>query len=213
MISSLDEVEPRITRVYNSVTSKYGIITERMWGKNFLDPEPYDSVGIEWRGGGHSIHPLSDTWHITIINVPPTESNKMSKFNVGDVVRVVFSSGNLSYGKLYTVMYYGKSSSGYEDDMVGVTAAEPQWEGRRFTLVEPYKKPSLRFLYETERDKLTAQQDITTAAWELVVAEKAMEDNARKALLHAKQVEVGCVRDRYLQVCNELDEMLRNEPL
>jgi hypothetical protein len=159
----------------------------------------------------------------------------MAKFNVGDVVRVVSSFGNLSYGKLYTVLYYGKSSSGYdEDDMVGVTAAEPQWRGDCFTLVGPYKKPSLRSLYETEREKLTAQQekltaqqekltaqqDITTAAWELVVAEKAMEDSARKALIHAKQVEVECVRDylkeisdRYLQVCNELDEMLRNEHL
>jgi hypothetical protein len=81
-------------------------------------------------------------------------------------------------------------------------------------------KPSLRSLYETERDKLTAQQDITTAAWELVVAEKAMEDNARKALLHAKQDLVDRARDTlkeasefYLKISAELDEMLRNEPL
>jgi hypothetical protein len=129
----------------------------------------------------------------------------MSKFNVGD--RVVCTNSTFGFDLVknskYTVLFTRK------DYVSIVESVEEWWCDSRFELVEP----SLRSLYETERDKLTAQQDITTAAWELVVAEKAMEDNARKALIHAKQVEVGCVRDRYLQVCNELDEMLRNEHL
>jgi hypothetical protein len=131
----------------------------------------------------------------------------MTKFNVGDRVVCINSTSGLDLGLVegseYTILFSGK---GY---VCVVKSGEEWWCDLRFEIV----KPSLRFLYETERDKLTAQQDITTAAWELVVAEKAMEDSARKALIHAKQVEVGCVRDRYLQVCNELDEMLRNEHL
>jgi hypothetical protein len=129
----------------------------------------------------------------------------MTKFNVGDRVVCTNSTVGLDLveGSEYTILFSGK---GY---VRVVESGEEWWCDLRFEIV----KPSLRALYEAERDKLTAQQDITTAAWELVVTEKAMEDSARKALLHAKQVEVGCVRDRYLQVCNELDEMLRNEPL
>lgn len=79
--------------------------------------------------------------------------------------------------------------------------------------------PSLRSLYEAERDKLTFQQAVTTVAWELVVAEKASEDSVRKSLIHAKQCLVDRARDTlkessdfYLQISKELDEMLRNEP-
>jgi hypothetical protein len=136
----------------------------------------------------------------------------MSKFNVGDRVVCTNSTFGLDLVKNseYTVLFTGK------DYVSIVESGEEWWCDSRFELV----KPSLSSLYETERDKLKAQQDITTAAWELVVAEKLLEQNTRKAIIHAKRVEVECVRDklkevsdRYLQVSNELAEMLRNEPL
>jgi hypothetical protein len=136
----------------------------------------------------------------------------MSKFNVGDRVVCTNSTVGLDLVKNseYTVLFTGK------DYVSIVESGEEWWCDSRFELVKPF----LRSLYETERDKLKAQQDITTAAWELVVAEKLLEQNTRKAIIHAKRVEVECVRDklkevsdRYLQVSNELAEMLRNEPL
>jgi hypothetical protein len=136
----------------------------------------------------------------------------MTKFNVGDRVVCTDSTVGLDLveGSEYTILFSGK---GY---VCVVESGEERWCDLRFELV----KPSLRSLYETERDKLTAQQDITTAAWELVVAEKAMEDNARKALIHAKQDLVDHSRDTlkkayefYLKISAELDEMLRNEHL
>jgi len=148
----------------------------------------------------------------------------MAKFNVGDRVICTYDENswgsNLKKGKEYTILYYGNSWDGTVEDMVGVSAELPQWNAERFKLVESCKKPSLQSLYEAERDKLTAQQYITTAVWELVVAEKLLEQNTRKAIIEAKRVEVECVRDKlkemsdlYLEVSNELNEMLRNEPM
>lgn len=80
-------------------------------------------------------------------------------------------------------------------------------------------KHSLRSLYEVEKAKLDVQQKATGHAWSLVIAEEVAEDSARKASLHAKQVEVDTLRDHLNKVSDsyhlaaiELDEMLRNEP-
>jgi hypothetical protein len=138
----------------------------------------------------------------------------MSKFNVGNRIdcKTLASWGyTVENGVEYTLMFSGKGLRGSKQGSLEAKCAEHN--------LEPIK-PSLRSLYETERDKLTAQQDITTAAWDLVVAEKAMEDNARKALIHAKQDLVDRARDTlkkasefYLKVSAELDEMLQNETL
>jgi hypothetical protein len=129
----------------------------------------------------------------------------MSKFNVGDRVVCTNSTVGLYLVKNseYTVLFTGK------DYVSIVESGEEWWCDSRFELVEP----SLSSLYEIELDKLVAQQSACHKAWELVESEKLLEQSTRKAIIHAKQVEVGCVRDRYLQVCNELDEMLRNEHL
>lgn len=143
----------------------------------------------------------------------------MAKFCVGDVVQVVNGEYNLPSGHQHTVLYCGESSSGCEDYMVGISAAEPQWDWFRFKLVKKYVEPTLQELYNIEADKLHEQAAKVDAAWRLLKAETLIEQNARKAILHAKRCLVDRARDTlkeasdfYLQISDELDEMLRNEP-
>lgn len=86
-----------------------------------------------------------------------------------------------------------------------------------WVIFEP--EPSLQEMYIAENNKLSEQSAKVDALWEMLKAEALLAQNARKALLHAKRVEVDCVRDkmkeasdRYTKVADELDEMLRNEP-
>jgi hypothetical protein len=135
----------------------------------------------------------------------------MNKFNAGNIAVAKRDINTFGIKKGYLYKVEGVSADGAIH--IGNTAYSQD-------LFSLHGEPSLQSLYEAERDKLTAQQYSTTAAWELVVAEKLLEQNTRKAIIHAKRVEVECVRDKlkeasdlYLKVSNELDEMLRNEPM
>lgn len=141
----------------------------------------------------------------------------MAKFCVGDRVVCVNASDLQGYGMKvgdeHTIQFCGDGCMFTEQ--VGITRPVAQWCSSRFELV----KSSLRSLYESEKEKLDKQATLTQEAYNRMEDQEFEAENARKAIIHAKRIQVSIMLDNleraqgaYDIADAELDEMLRNEP-